>query len=145
MSVDNNYFAGSWKKELDCKNFDELLNIIAFADQYNPEFVKMAKEKLESHSDYDPNKVIAMVEEKKKETQPPVKDPANTILKVANIGCIIMKVIFIILAIPVVLFLSFSNSTADNKVGALIIYVCLYGIYKFAKKKWKQKKGEFTP
>ena len=144
---DNRQFLESWNQELANKDFNELVRIIAFQGKYNPEFVKMAHKRLASHQNYDENKVNALIEEIKKEPQSPTKDPANTILKVANVGCLTIKVLFWLIAILVAFFLITSDSTADNKVGALIVYVGLWGLYKFCKKLWSKyvsRKDNYT-
>ena len=135
-------FVESWNKELANKDFDELVRIIAYHEKYNPEFVKLAHDKLISHKDYDEARVNTLVEELKKEPQPSIKDPANTILKVANTGCLIAKVLFWLMAIPLAFILINFNSTADNKAGALIIYVGLLGVYKIVKSLWKRNKSK---
>ena len=140
---DNSQFIESWKNELDNKNFEELIRIVAFQEKYNPEFVKLAYDKLISQEGYEEKRVNALIEEIKTEPQPAVKDPANTILKVANVGCLTIKVLFWLMAIPLAFILISSKSTAENKGGALIIYVALWGIYKFGRKLWK--KGRKRP
>ena len=85
---------------------------------------------------------IERLEELKKEPQPSIKDPANTILKVANTGCLIVKVLFWLMAIPIAFILINSDSTADNKASALIIYVGLWGVYKIVKNLWKKAKSK---
>jgi hypothetical protein len=135
-------FIESWNNELANKDFDELVRIIVYHEKYNPEFVKLAHDKLISHKDYDEARVNTLVEELKKEPQPSIKDPANTILKVANTGCLIAKVLFWLMAIPLAFILINFNSTADNKAGALIIYVGLLGVYKIVKSLWKRNKSK---
>ena len=135
-------FIESWNKELSNKDFEELVRIIAYQEKYNPEFVKLAHNKIINHRDYDEGRVNFLIDELKKEPQPSIKDPANTILKVANTGCLIAKVLFWLMAIPLAFFLINSNSTADNKGGALIIYVGLWGIYKIFKNLRKRNKSK---
>ena len=135
-------FIESWNKELSNKDFEELVRIIAYQEKYNPEFVKLAHNKIINHRDYDEGRVNFLIDELKKEPQPSIKDPTNTILKVANTGCLIVKVLFWLMAIPLAFFLINSNSTADNKGGALIIYVGLWGIYKIFKNLRKRNKSK---
>lgn len=135
-------FIESWNEELSNKEFDELVRIIAYQEKYNPEFVKLAHDKMINHKDYDEGRVNFLLEELKKGPQPSIKDPSNTILKVANTGCLIVKVLFGLMAIPLVLVLINSKSTAANKAGALIIYIGLLGVYKKVKSLWKKAKSK---
>lgn len=128
----------SWKKELADKCFDELVEIVAHKEMFNPDFVEMAQIKLREHKDYNEERVNTLIEKISREPLPVQKDPANTILKVTNVGCLTMKILFVIASIPVTLFLINSDSTADNKAGALFIYIGLWSIYKFAKRLWKR-------
>ena len=139
---DNIQFKESWNEELASKDFNELLRIIAFQEKYNPEFVKLAYDKLMTQEEYEEKRVNALIEELKKEPQPAIKDPANTILKVADVGCLTIKVLFWLMAIPLAFILTSSKSTAENKGSALIIYVALWGVYKFGKKLWKKSKSK---
>ena len=139
---DNSQFMESWNEELASKDFHELVRIIAFQEKYNPEFVKLAYDKLISQEEYEEKRVNALIKEIRKEPQPAIKDPANTILKVANVGCLTIKVLFLLMAIPLAFILISSKSTAENKGGALIIYFALWGVYKFGKTLWKKYKSK---
>ena len=132
----SNPYADSWEKELANKSFEELVRIIALKEQYNAEFVEMAQSKLIANEDYDEDKLNAMIETIKKEPQPKLNVPADTMLKVGNVGCITMKVLFGIMAIPLAFIMMQSDLTADNKAGAFIMYGSLWGIYKL----WRQWK-----
>ena len=134
-----NPYTENWQKDLETKSCEDLIRIVAYEENYNPEYVQMAKAKLEASEHYDEDEVQSQIEELRKKPLPKQKDPADTILKVANVGCITMKVLLVIIAIPLTLALIFSDSTADNKAGALIIYFVLWSIYKVGKRNWKKK------
>lgn len=129
----------SWKKALADKCFDDLVEIIAHKERFNPDFVEMTQIKLREHKDYNEERVNTLIEKISREPLPVQKDPANTILKVANVGCLTMKVLFVIAAIPITIILINSDSTADNKAGALFIYIGLWSIYGLTKRLWKKK------
>lgn len=133
----NNPYVDSWEKELANKSFEGLVRIVALKEQYNAEFVEMAQSKLIASKEYEEDKVNAMIETIKKEPQPKLNVPADTMLKVGSVGCITMKVLFGIMAIPLAFIMMQSDLTADNKAGALIMYGSLWGIYKLWKL-WKK-------
>ena len=138
----NNPYTEDWQKELETKSYEELIRIVAYEENYNSEFIQMAKAKLEASEHYNEDEVQSRIEELRKKPLPKQKDPADTILKVANVGCITIKVLLIIIAIPITLALIFSDSTADNKAGAFIIYMGLWGIYKVGKKIWMKTRNK---
>lgn len=141
----SNPYVDSWEKELANKNFEDLVRIVALKEQYNEEFVRMAQSKLLASKDYDEDRVKAMIEEIRKVPQPKLNVPADTMLKVGNVGCITMKVLFGIMSIPLAFIMMQSDLTADNKAGAFIMYGSLWGVYKFSKKLWKSHQHEKKP
>lgn len=104
----NPYFE-SWEKELANKNFEELVKIVALKEQFNAEFVDMARSKLMACGDYNEERVNSMIEEIKKEPQPKLNIPADTILRAGNAGCFSMKVILGIIAIGILFSIVLTN------------------------------------
>ena len=56
-----------WKKEIDNKSFEDLAKIIANKEDYQSEYVEMVQKELESHSDYNEEKVNAIIESEREE------------------------------------------------------------------------------
>ena len=139
---DNSQFIESWKNELDSKNFEELVRIVAFQEKYNPEFVKMAKSKLEATDLYNEEDVKKQIEELQREPQPKPKDPANLISKIVKIGCVGFFAIFVIVVIA-----TGGDSSAMNNGMKGAVAVIIWGIgialYKLGKHFWK--KGRKRP
>ena len=60
-----NQYATDWERELNGKNFEELAKIIANKQDYNPDFIIMAEQKLKQHSDYNEVILEATIESEK--------------------------------------------------------------------------------
>ena len=143
---DNSQFIESWKNELDNKNFEELVRIVAFQEKYNPEFVKMAKSKLEATKLYNEEDVKKQIEELQREPQPKPKDPANLISKIVKIGCVGSFAITTLTFVIVVIATGGDSSAMNNGMkGAVAVIIWGIGIalYKLGNHFWK--KGRKRP
>lgn len=60
-----NQYATDWERELNRKNFEELAEIIANKQDYSPDFVEMAEQKIKQHSDYNEVVLEATIESEK--------------------------------------------------------------------------------
>jgi len=130
----NNPYVDSWEKELANKSFAELVRIVALKEQYNEEFVEMAQSKLIASEEYEEGKVNAMIETIKKEPRPKQNVPADTMLKVGNVGCITMKVLFGIMAICIIIAIISTNIKCVDNIPVLIsdtpiIFIFFMGVF----------------
>lgn len=141
--VDNSQFAESWRKELEGKSLEELVEIIAHQEHYNAEFVKMAQSKLTNHKDYSKETVSAMIEERQKLPQPKVKDPANTMLNIFRIGCsIVIGAIVLLLVIAIISAGGMESGAAYHGIigaMAMAMFGVVLFLFKFGKKLWRKK------
>ena len=142
----NNPYTEDWQKELEAKSYEDLIRIVAYEENYNPEFIQMAKAKLEASEHYNEDEVQSQIEEIRKEPLPKQKDPADTLLKVANIGCLTLKAIVVFMVVIVAIAAGINSSAMNNGmkgVMATIMFGICLGIYELGKHFWKtrNKKG----
>lgn len=137
----NNPYTKDWQRELEDKSYEELIRIVAYEENYNPAFVQMAKVKMEASELYDEDEVQSRIEALRKKPLSKQKDPANTILNVAGIGCLTLKIILLFLFLFFVI-VELPNSSAMNNgmkgAMATIMALIFIRLYKVGKHFWKK-------
>lgn len=138
----SNPYTKDWQKEIETKNYEELIRIVAQEGNYNSEFIQMAKAKLEASEHYDEDEVQSQIEEIRKKPLPKQKDPADTILKVANIGCFIAMALFVLFGVLTIFVVGHDSHAMNNGIKggmAAIIYGGCIGMYKIVKRSWRKR------
>jgi hypothetical protein len=74
-----NQYAPDWERELNGKNFEELAKIIANKQDYSPDFIEMAEQKLKQHSDYNEVILEATIESEKNKRREKEEEETKTV------------------------------------------------------------------